>query len=98
MQELVETELAAYAGDGRVRIGGPAVRLAADSVQPVSLVLHELATNAAKHGALSASGGLLEVAWATRPDGGLRLEWLETGGPPALWRRPVTPMTSRPRP
>jgi PAS domain S-box-containing protein len=83
LRELVATELAAYAADGRVRIAGPAVRLAPEAVQPVSLVLHELATNAARHGALSAPGGRLEVSWAVQPGGGLRLAWRESGGPPA---------------
>ncbi|WP_431266960.1 HWE histidine kinase domain-containing protein [Dankookia sp. P2] len=88
LRELVKSELAAYGTDERVRLGGPPVRLVPEAVQPASLVLHELATNAAKHGALSAPGGTLEVTWAAQPDGGLRVHWLETGGPPALLAGP----------
>lgn len=90
LRELVETELAAYATDERVGIAGPPVRLVPEAVQPASLVLHELATNAVKHGSLSTPDGTLEVTWGARPDGGLRMEWRETGGPPALLAGPPT--------
>jgi CheY-like chemotaxis protein len=53
-------------------------------------VLHELATNAAKHGSLAVAGGLLSVGWAVLPAGGLRLEWREEGGPPLLLPGPPT--------
>jgi len=81
-------------GAGRARIApGPAVRLAAAQVLPISLILHELVTNALKHGALSAPGGVVHVAWdATASADGtrlLRLDWREEGGPP------VTPPTKR---
>ncbi|WP_207461120.1 PAS domain S-box protein [Azospirillum sp. SYSU D00513] len=90
---LAEEELAPFAGrDGRrVAARGPAVRLKPDAAQTLALVLHELATNAAKYGALSADGGRLDVEWRLRPDasgspgGGERLEldWREGGGPAA---------------
>ena len=82
LRNLAAEELAAYAG--RVEFVGPPVRLAPDAAQPVAMVLHELATNAAKHGALSASGGRVVVSWtpvAPEAGGGLRLTWVETGGP-----------------
>jgi two-component sensor histidine kinase len=67
---------------GRVRLTGPAVRLAADAVQPVAMLLHELATNAAKHGALSLPEGRVALGWEfTAPEEGLRLSWRESGGP-----------------
>ncbi len=90
LRELVEAELAPHATDERVRIAGPPVRLAPEAVQPASLVLHELATNAAKHGAFSATGGTLAVSWSVRPEGGLLVEWVETAGPPALLTGPPT--------
>jgi two-component sensor histidine kinase len=65
----------------RAELAGPAVRLAAAATQPLSLALHELATNAAKYGALSAGGGRVALAWEVT-DGALRLRWRETGGPP----------------
>jgi two-component sensor histidine kinase len=50
----------------------------------MSMVLHELATNAGKYGALSMAGGRLSVSWTTAVEGGLRLTWAEDGGPPVL--------------
>jgi two-component sensor histidine kinase len=58
------------------------------AAQPFAMLLHELATNAVKHGALSAPRGAVEVRWRanrrTGEDGMLRLRWTETGGPPVL--------------
>ncbi|NKC31731.1 HWE histidine kinase domain-containing protein [Falsiroseomonas selenitidurans] len=68
----------ARAGE-RVWIEGPPLRLVAEAVQPVSLVLHELASNAARHGALSRPGGRLTLRWALQAGGRLRLDWLERG-------------------
>lgn len=93
LHAVAERELAAYctvgggAGGGpAVFFDGPPVALAPSAVQPVAMVLHELATNAAKHGALSAPGGRVEVRWRAGrregEDGLLRLHWVETGGPP----------------
>jgi PAS domain S-box-containing protein len=84
LHDVVAEELAAYHGAARVAIGGPPVRLPAGAVQPVSMVLHELATNAAKYGALSLAGGHLSVTWRTAgaPSASLCIDWLERGGPP----------------
>ncbi|MCK0166486.1 PAS domain-containing protein [Jannaschia sp. S6380] len=68
----------------RVSIGGAAVALTAPAAQALTMGLHELATNAVKHGALSRSAGRLAIAWAPAENGGLDLEWRETGtGPTA---------------
>ncbi len=75
-------DLAAGPEGGRIRIAGDPVDLAPGAVQPVAMTLHELATNAAKHGALSVPEGRLDVKWRRLPDGGLRLDWHEQGGPP----------------
>ncbi|MBB5693151.1 PAS domain S-box protein [Muricoccus pecuniae] len=80
LQTLAEGELAAH--DGRVDLQGPAVRITSEAVQPVAMLLHELATNAAKYGALSHEGGRVSLSWGF--DGGdasLRLRWKESGGP-----------------
>jgi two-component sensor histidine kinase len=74
-------------GAGRLLVEpGPAVRLAAGQVLPLGLILHELATNALKHGALSTPGGVVRVAWDVPApvDGAklLLLDWREEGGPP----------------
>lgn len=80
LNELIKTELSAWAPASQLRIGGPRVRIAPEAVQPLSLVLHELATNALKYGALSQEGGLVEVGWKITP-AALELTWRETGGP-----------------
>lgn len=80
---LIREELAGW--DGRIAVEGPPVSLDADLVQVLALSLHELATNAAKYGALSAAGGSVAVRWSLDPPTGrpdrLRLEWIERGGP-----------------
>jgi two-component sensor histidine kinase len=82
LDELVRAELAFCANGESVVIEGPQVDLAADAVQPVAMVLHELATNATKYGALSNYEGRTLVRWRRQSNGGkLVLEWLETGGP-----------------
>jgi two-component sensor histidine kinase len=66
----------------RVSIEGPEVLLEPNSAQAIAVALHELATNAAKYGALSATEGQIEVKWSHTADGRLILLWTETGGPP----------------
>lgn len=64
---------------------GPAATLAADQIMPTVLVLHELMTNAAKYGALSARDGIVQLAWTIEPAPTgqvLRIDWREEGGPP----------------
>jgi PAS domain S-box-containing protein len=93
--ELLQEEFAPYTarrrsrpkGPERCLLQGPPLRLGPEAVQPVAMVVHELATNSAKHGALSVPAGLLRIDWdltAREPDGAawLRLRWTETGGPP----------------
>jgi two-component sensor histidine kinase len=65
-----------------VRIEGPPVLLEPSTAQAIAVTLHELATNAAKYGALSATEGQIEVKWSHTADGLLILLWTETGGPP----------------
>jgi PAS domain S-box-containing protein len=80
---LLEDELAPFrrAEGGRVRLDGPPVELTPRAAQSLALALHELTTNAAKHGALSAPEGRIGVGWSWRDDGRLALRWKETGGP-----------------
>ncbi|MFZ0776226.1 MAG: chemotaxis protein CheB [Xanthobacteraceae bacterium] len=87
LAELAHQQLDAYGGKNphRLRIAGEGVLLPADLATPFGLVLHELATNAAKHGALSNPTGRLAVTWTLgRGNKGrrIRVEWQETGGPP----------------
>jgi two-component sensor histidine kinase len=67
---------------------GPDVELAAGATQPMTMVLHELATNATKYGALSSADGVLRVTWRVEGDA-LRLRWEEAGGP-AVAGRPAS--------
>jgi two-component sensor histidine kinase len=85
LADVVEAELASLAEPGRYKLGGPKVLLLAEHVQPVSMVIHELATNASKYGSLAAPGGRLSVGWAQESEGVLRIAWSEEGG------RAVTP-------
>lgn len=93
LRTLAEGELAAFLtpadpvpgkpASPRAELAGPAVRLRAEAVQAISMALHELATNATKHGALSAPGGVVRLGWEV--DAGTRLlclRWTERGGPP----------------
>ncbi|MBU8541599.1 PAS domain S-box protein [Falsiroseomonas tokyonensis] len=87
LRELVQGEMAPFLSpDGlRVRLEGPPVVLAPTAAQAISMALHELATNATKHGALSVPEGQVVLDWATEPGQSvLRLRWAETGGPVIL--------------
>jgi PAS domain S-box-containing protein len=83
--ELVEQEIAALGAqnDHRIEIEGPPVNLPKDAVQILLLALHELGTNALKHGALAAKKGRLAVKWRLKQNGGnspvLVLDWTESG-------------------
>ncbi len=81
LRDVVEGELASMSQPGKYSLSGPQVLLQADDVQAMSMVIHELATNASKYGALSTEGGTLAVTWAEAPAGGLSLVWSEEGGP-----------------
>ena len=84
LSTLATQELSPYRRDNeaRVRIDGPQVLLEPNTAQMVAVILHELATNAVKYGALAAAGGRIEVNWSHPGDGWLTLCWIERGGPP----------------
>ncbi|SJZ80589.1 Two-component sensor histidine kinase, contains HisKA and HATPase domains [Consotaella salsifontis] len=85
LADLIATQLAAFgAGDGgseQFIIGGPKVWLNPSAAQTIGLALHELATNAAKYGALSVAEGRVEIAWTVAGEE-FAITWRETGGPP----------------
>ncbi|NGM21093.1 PAS domain-containing protein [Roseomonas stagni] len=86
LAQLLEGELKPFIGEGQhLVLEGPPVHLQGRAVQPVAMAMHELATNATKHGALSVAGGRVSVSWRTE-DGGatLVMRWRESGGPPAV--------------
>jgi two-component sensor histidine kinase len=68
-----------------VSVGSPSIRIAGAVAQTLSLLVHELATNAVKYGALSNGTGQVRLSWELVPDGDrqkVTLTWQETGGPP----------------
>lgn len=85
LQEVVERALAPFVGDdARISIDGPATLLTTKQALSLSIVLHELATNAAKHGALSTESGKVSVVWSVTEGAHgkfLQFTWTETGGP-----------------
>ena len=84
---LTRVQLKPYSADGgkQLQVEGPEVLLPAELATPFGLVLHELATNAAKYGALAQAAGNVSVTWQlTKLDGQrrLHLQWRESGGAP----------------
>jgi PAS domain S-box-containing protein len=77
IEELVRQELAAYCGPGRCVLAGPRVRLTGEAAQSLAMLLHELVTNAVKHGAMKDAQGRLDVSWRLVHDGGLEFHWRE---------------------
>ena len=84
IRSVIETELAPYAkaGEHLLFLSGPDVELAPNDALSLGLAVHELATNAAKYGALSTPGGKIVIAWYLMSDTLIRMKWSEEGGPP----------------
>ena len=84
LSNIAKQEFAPYLREGelRVRIGGPDLLLAPNMAQAAAVILHELSTNAAKYGSLSAPEGQVEMTWSRAVGGRLILHWIESGGPP----------------
>ena len=70
-------------GDTRAQLDGTNLTVKPDVAQALAVILHELATNAAKYGALSVPGGHVHLGWSQPSGGRLILRWTETGGPAA---------------
>ncbi len=84
LDALVRNQLALYVTVANITISGTDIMLTAAKIQAVARVLHELVTNAAKHGALSISSGRVSVSWDRKPNGdgaNLMLVWQEFDGP-----------------
>jgi PAS domain S-box-containing protein len=86
LSDVVDQALSAHVPPDRRRVAGPSLQLEPRVALALGMALHELATNAAKYGALSIAAGQVEVLWSVDPDdrGGRRLalQWREHGGPP----------------
>jgi two-component system, chemotaxis family, CheB/CheR fusion protein len=85
IRDLVTDQLSPYVIIDDIRVEGPEIVFNADATQALSMVIHELATNAAKYGALSTPEGRVTVSWQRAPAQGtgeaLLLQWSEQGGP-----------------
>ena len=88
LKELVRQEFEPFAKAASALTDGPTIVLPPDIAQAVSPTLHELATNAAKFGALSQAPGQLSVRWTCEavgiPEGRLVIDWRESGGPEVM--------------
>jgi len=83
LSTIATQELAPYfeKNQRHVRINGPPVLLDPDVAQIIAMTLHELATNAAKYGALAVPDGQVELKWSHDADGQLHFRWTESSGP-----------------
>ncbi|MBY3179530.1 PAS domain S-box protein [Rhizobium leguminosarum] len=83
LRTVISDALSAYPAE-RLDISGPDVSISPKAVVAIALIVHELATNAAKYGALSAEAGKVSISWKLEasPDPYLTLLWSESGGPP----------------
>jgi PAS domain S-box-containing protein len=83
VDELVHTQLSPFADliGSRIAVDGPKLRLSTTAAQAIGLVLHELATNACKYGALSTEAGQVEIRWEVAEDDTFAMSWTERNGP-----------------
>jgi two-component sensor histidine kinase len=79
VESIVALALSAY-GPERYSAQGGSIELAPDQARTLALVVHELATNAAKYGALSRSDGKVDISWQAK-DGNVEIVWQEHDGP-----------------
>ena len=80
IREILRAELSCF-DTARISAKGDRVQLPAKQAATLTLIFHELATNAAKHGALKLPNGHVTICWRLET-GALRVEWIESGGPP----------------
>lgn len=83
LQELAQMLLVAYAplGEAQVRLDGEDVLVPEQSLTPITLLLHELATNAVKHGSLGVEDGVVDLTWHVEGTNKLHMKWEERNGP-----------------
>ncbi len=88
LEELIRSQLTPFADQigQRILLDGLHVQLNASATRSLGMAFHELATNAAKYGALSDVGGSIRIAWSIKPEDRriLRISWVESGGPPVM--------------
>jgi len=85
LREIIEKVMALHADEGRVTMEGPEIPVSPRMALSLSLILHELATNALKYGSLTNETGKVDIRWSIHgpeEDRSLQLLWQERGGPP----------------
>ena len=84
IREIIEATMEPFASAApdRIRLSGPSIALSSRSVVMLSMVLHELATNATKYGALSTPDGRVAIDWTLQGGDKVELFWSELDGPP----------------
>jgi two-component sensor histidine kinase len=84
LQELLRAQLGSFGGidSKKITVQGPEIMLTPSAMQSLGIVVHELATNATKHGALSTPAGSVAISWKLDDQDGARVVWREQGGPP----------------
>lgn len=82
LRALIGEELSALAPAARFSMEGPEVMIHPNHAQPLAMLMHELVTNAIKHGSLKDASGAVRVSWTAHSD--LKITWQESGGPPVL--------------
>lgn len=87
LEEVARGVLTTFAPDERIAMSGPSVSLGSRATLSTTLLLHEMATNAAKHGALANDAGRIDLAWRILGEGEnaeLVIDWIERDGPPVV--------------
>jgi two-component sensor histidine kinase len=87
LHDLVCAHLEPFGAGSRADISGPDLFLDTTAVQNIGFALHELATNASKYGVLSTDAGRVVIVWRQVEEGGIRLSWSESDGPPSHMER-----------
>jgi PAS domain S-box-containing protein len=87
LSDIARAALDPYLPLGRIAVAGPQVRISPKVAVPLSMALHELCTNAVKHGSLSTETGRVQLSWTRRDERAVLLEWRESGGPPPSSQR-----------
>jgi len=87
LKSVIEAVLAHHIEANRFHLDGPDFRIGPQAVLSLSLMMHELATNAIKHGSISVPDGRVDISWSVQGEGEdaiLRMRWSERDGPPAV--------------
>ena len=81
LREVIDHSCTPFCHEDNITTSGPPCRIPSHSCVPLTLALHELCTNAIKHGAFSIPGGLVHVVWTVDSEGVAKISWQESGGP-----------------